>query len=145
MEISAQRSPARMEPCVQTALEALIVSVSRVSLEPSARKVRRRRQDFAREHHFWFASSASFPLCFHNADETLCTLEKDQGCSQFCKPGYISYECSCARGWKLNTDKKQCVPQGTSVMYWNYFFLHVLCSSLKKKIRVLCLCLLFTE
>ncbi|CAI5675386.1 unnamed protein product [Oreochromis niloticus] len=44
-------------------------------------------------------------------DETLCTLEKDQGCSQFCKPGYISYECSCARGWKLNTDKKQCVPQ----------------------------------
>lgn len=80
-----------------------------------------------------FSSSASFPLCFHNADETLCTLEKDQGCSQFCKPGYISYECSCARGWKLNTDKKQCVPQGTSVMYWNYFFLHVLCSSLKKK------------
>ncbi|XP_043955733.1 protein Z, vitamin K-dependent plasma glycoprotein a [Gambusia affinis] len=34
-------------------------------------------------------------------DETLCTLEKDKGCSQFCKPGYTSYECSCARGWRV--------------------------------------------
>lgn len=44
-------------------------------------------------------------------DETLCTLEKDKGCSQFCKPGYTSYECSCARGWKLSTsDRNKCEP-----------------------------------
>lgn len=42
-------------------------------------------------------------------DETLCTLEKDKGCSQFCKPGYTSYECSCARGWKLK-GKEICEP-----------------------------------
>lgn len=42
-------------------------------------------------------------------DETLCTLEKDKGCSQFCKPGYTSYECSCARGWKLK-GKEKCEP-----------------------------------
>uniref|UniRef100_A0A3B3XBH3 Protein Z, vitamin K-dependent plasma glycoprotein a n=2 Tax=Poecilia mexicana TaxID=48701 RepID=A0A3B3XBH3_9TELE len=40
-------------------------------------------------------------------DETLCTLEKDKGCSQFCKPGYTSYECSCARGWRVK-DKVKC-------------------------------------
>ncbi|XP_061568252.1 protein Z, vitamin K-dependent plasma glycoprotein a [Cololabis saira] len=44
-------------------------------------------------------------------DRTLCTLEKDKGCSQFCKPGYTAYECSCARGWKLSsTDKQKCEP-----------------------------------
>lgn len=44
-------------------------------------------------------------------DETLCTLEKDKGCSQFCKPGYASYECSCARGWKISArDKNKCEP-----------------------------------
>lgn len=44
-------------------------------------------------------------------DETVCTLEKDKGCSQFCKPGYTSYECSCASGWKLSTtDRNKCVP-----------------------------------
>ncbi|XP_041826137.1 protein Z, vitamin K-dependent plasma glycoprotein a isoform X2 [Melanotaenia boesemani] len=60
-------------------------------------------------------------------DQTLCTLEKDKGCSQFCKPGYTSYECSCARGWKLNpTDKDKCVPAATfpcgklnSLSQWN--------------------------
>ncbi|XP_067472146.1 protein Z, vitamin K-dependent plasma glycoprotein a [Thunnus thynnus] len=42
-------------------------------------------------------------------DQTLCTLEKNKGCSQFCKPGYTSYECSCARGWKLSqTDRNKC-------------------------------------
>uniref|UniRef100_A0A3Q0T718 Protein Z, vitamin K-dependent plasma glycoprotein a n=1 Tax=Amphilophus citrinellus TaxID=61819 RepID=A0A3Q0T718_AMPCI len=43
-------------------------------------------------------------------DETLCTLEKDKGCSQFCKPGYVAYKCSCARGWKLSTDREKCIP-----------------------------------
>lgn len=44
-------------------------------------------------------------------DQTLCTLEKNKGCSQFCKPGYMSYECSCARGWKLSqTDRNKCEP-----------------------------------
>lgn len=42
-------------------------------------------------------------------DQTVCTLEKDKGCSQFCKPGYLSYECSCARGWRLkSSDKNKC-------------------------------------
>ncbi|XP_040919591.1 protein Z, vitamin K-dependent plasma glycoprotein a [Toxotes jaculatrix] len=44
-------------------------------------------------------------------DETLCTLEKNKGCSQFCKPGYTAYQCSCARGWKLSqTDRNKCEP-----------------------------------
>lgn len=43
-------------------------------------------------------------------DETLCTLEKNKGCSQFCKPGYTSYECSCATGWRLGRDKNKCEP-----------------------------------
>lgn len=47
-------------------------------------------------------------------DQTLCTLEKNTGCSQFCKPGYTSYECSCARGWKLSrTDRNKCEPAVT--------------------------------
>lgn len=47
-------------------------------------------------------------------DTTLCTLEKNKGCSQFCKPGYTSYECSCARGWKLSrTDRDKCEPAVT--------------------------------
>ncbi|XP_022058075.1 protein Z, vitamin K-dependent plasma glycoprotein a [Acanthochromis polyacanthus] len=42
-------------------------------------------------------------------DQTVCTLEKNKGCSQFCKPGYLSYECSCARGWRLkSSDKNMC-------------------------------------
>lgn len=43
-------------------------------------------------------------------DETLCTLEKGKGCSQFCKPGYTSYECSCASGWRLSKDRNNCEP-----------------------------------
>lgn len=44
-------------------------------------------------------------------DETLCPMEKDKGCTQFCKPSYISYVCSCARGWKLSsTDRNKCEP-----------------------------------
>ncbi|KAM8843971.1 protein Z, vitamin K-dependent plasma glycoprotein a isoform 2-T4 [Spinachia spinachia] len=44
-------------------------------------------------------------------DQTVCTLEKNKGCSQFCKPGYTSYECSCARGWKLSrTPRDTCEP-----------------------------------
>lgn len=44
-------------------------------------------------------------------DETLCSLEKNKGCSQFCKPGYVSYECSCAQGWKLSrSDRNKCEP-----------------------------------
>lgn len=45
-------------------------------------------------------------------DQTVCILEKNKGCSQFCKPGYTSYECSCARGWKLNSDRNKCDPAG---------------------------------
>ncbi|XP_056143851.1 protein Z, vitamin K-dependent plasma glycoprotein a [Lampris incognitus] len=43
-------------------------------------------------------------------DNTACLLSETGGCSQFCKPGYVSYECSCAHGWKLdNKDKNKCV------------------------------------
>ncbi|XP_067089809.1 protein Z, vitamin K-dependent plasma glycoprotein a [Osmerus mordax] len=44
-------------------------------------------------------------------DMTVCVLDKTKGCSQFCKPGYVSYECSCARGWKLDDkNKDKCLP-----------------------------------
>uniref|UniRef100_G3PC46 Protein Z, vitamin K-dependent plasma glycoprotein a n=1 Tax=Gasterosteus aculeatus aculeatus TaxID=481459 RepID=G3PC46_GASAC len=44
-------------------------------------------------------------------DQTLCTWKNKTGCSQFCKPGYTSYECSCARGWKLSrTTRDKCEP-----------------------------------
>ncbi|XP_060743137.1 protein Z, vitamin K-dependent plasma glycoprotein a [Tachysurus vachellii] len=42
-------------------------------------------------------------------DQTVCIIDKNKGCSQFCKPGYQSYECSCAYGWKLQ-QKEKCVP-----------------------------------
>ncbi|CAG11410.1 unnamed protein product [Tetraodon nigroviridis] len=46
-------------------------------------------------------------------DETLCVVDSDKGCSQFCKPGYTSHECSCAQGWKISgSDKTKCVPTG---------------------------------
>lgn len=62
----------------------------------------------------WCVSVADFSFCSLDTDETLCPLQK--GCSQFCKPGYGSYECSCATGWKLSsTDRKKCEPAGTSV------------------------------
>ena len=68
---------------------------------------------------FWFVCvcvcATNFTSCFHDADETVCTLEKNKGCTQFCKPGYTSYECSCAWGWRLSTqDRNKCEPAGTS-------------------------------
>ncbi|XP_077385361.1 protein Z, vitamin K-dependent plasma glycoprotein a isoform X1 [Festucalex cinctus] len=54
---------------------------------------------------------AGFSGVHCETDQTLCIVEKNKGCSQFCKPGYTSYECSCARGWKLHqTDKDKCEP-----------------------------------
>ncbi|CAL8274352.1 unnamed protein product [Lota lota] len=48
-------------------------------------------------------------------DETVCDPLNSKGCSQFCKPGYVSYECSCARGWKLDAkNREKCVPAGNS-------------------------------
>ncbi|XP_075999354.1 protein Z, vitamin K-dependent plasma glycoprotein a [Genypterus blacodes] len=47
-------------------------------------------------------------------DQTVCILDKTKGCTQFCKPGYVSYECSCARGWRLDQkDNNKCVPAVT--------------------------------
>lgn len=61
-------------------------------------------------------TAATFAFCFHDADVTQCTVESGKGCSQFCKPGYTSYECSCAQGWKLSrSDRNKCEPAGTSV------------------------------
>ncbi|XP_016398711.1 protein Z, vitamin K-dependent plasma glycoprotein a [Sinocyclocheilus rhinocerous] len=45
-------------------------------------------------------------------DQTVCVIDKSKGCSQFCKPGYQSYECSCAYGWKLQ-QREKCVPAVT--------------------------------
>ncbi|XP_067293431.1 protein Z, vitamin K-dependent plasma glycoprotein a [Pseudorasbora parva] len=42
-------------------------------------------------------------------DQTVCVIDKSKGCSQFCKPGYQSYECSCAYGWKLK-QRETCEP-----------------------------------
>ncbi|KAI7790245.1 protein Z, vitamin K-dependent plasma glycoprotein a isoform X1 [Triplophysa rosa] len=43
-------------------------------------------------------------------DQTVCPADdKSKGCDQFCKPGYQSYECLCAHGWKLQ-QKEKCVP-----------------------------------
>ncbi|XP_076844829.1 protein Z, vitamin K-dependent plasma glycoprotein a [Brachyhypopomus gauderio] len=41
-------------------------------------------------------------------DRTVCVIDKSN-CTQFCKPGYHSYQCSCADGWKLQENVK-CVP-----------------------------------
>ncbi|KAJ7989348.1 hypothetical protein DPEC_G00303600 [Dallia pectoralis] len=47
-------------------------------------------------------------------DQTICMVDKTKGCSQFCKPGYQSFECSCASGWKLDaTDKTKCIAEAT--------------------------------
>ncbi|RVE69512.1 hypothetical protein OJAV_G00078630 [Oryzias javanicus] len=76
-------------------------------------EARRFFQDTYRTDIFWSVYIDGDQVQWRNClqDMTLCPLEKDKGCSQFCKPGYVSYECSCARGWKLNpTDRNTCVP-----------------------------------
>lgn len=51
-------------------------------------------------------------LIFIVTDQTVCPVDdKGKGCNQFCKPGYQSYECLCAHGWKLH-QKEECVPAG---------------------------------
>ncbi|KAK2915733.1 hypothetical protein Q8A67_000107 [Cirrhinus molitorella] len=55
---------------------------------------------------------AGFSGVHCDADQTVCVIDKNKGCSQFCKPGYQSYECSCAYGWKLQ-QRENCVPDGT--------------------------------
>uniref|UniRef100_A0A2K5JDE6 Protein Z, vitamin K dependent plasma glycoprotein n=1 Tax=Colobus angolensis palliatus TaxID=336983 RepID=A0A2K5JDE6_COLAP len=39
-----------------------------------------------------------------------CHLERTDGCQHFCLPGQESYTCSCAQGYRLGEDRKQCVP-----------------------------------
>ncbi|XP_066498328.1 protein Z, vitamin K-dependent plasma glycoprotein a [Hoplias malabaricus] len=55
---------------------------------------------------------AGFSGVHCETDQTVCIIDKTKGCSQFCKPGYQSYECSCAHGWKLQ-QKEKCVPAVT--------------------------------
>ncbi|KAL0993410.1 hypothetical protein UPYG_G00107460 [Umbra pygmaea] len=44
-------------------------------------------------------------------DQTTCIVDKTKGCSQFCKPGYQFFVCSCAYGWKLDEKEKlKCLP-----------------------------------
>lgn len=57
------------------------------------------------------STGRNIPFTF--PDETLCVVDSDKGCSQFCKPGYTSYVCSCAQGWKISSsDRTKCVPTG---------------------------------
>uniref|UniRef100_A0A2K5Z262 Vitamin K-dependent protein Z n=1 Tax=Mandrillus leucophaeus TaxID=9568 RepID=A0A2K5Z262_MANLE len=39
-----------------------------------------------------------------------CHPERTDGCQHFCLPGQESYTCSCAQGYRLGEDRKQCVP-----------------------------------
>ncbi|XP_042559953.1 protein Z, vitamin K-dependent plasma glycoprotein a [Clupea harengus] len=55
---------------------------------------------------------AGFSGVHCESDQTGCVVDDSKGCSQFCKPGYQSYECSCARGWKLQ-QREKCVPAAT--------------------------------
>uniref|UniRef100_A0A8V0YPN4 Protein Z, vitamin K dependent plasma glycoprotein n=1 Tax=Gallus gallus TaxID=9031 RepID=A0A8V0YPN4_CHICK len=39
-----------------------------------------------------------------------CRHQGKEGCQHFCYPGSNSYHCSCADGYELGKDKKQCIP-----------------------------------
>ncbi|XP_065597098.1 vitamin K-dependent protein Z [Cyrtonyx montezumae] len=39
-----------------------------------------------------------------------CRHQGKEGCQHFCYPGSKSYHCSCADGYELGKDKKQCIP-----------------------------------
>uniref|UniRef100_A0A672U112 Protein Z, vitamin K dependent plasma glycoprotein n=1 Tax=Strigops habroptila TaxID=2489341 RepID=A0A672U112_STRHB len=41
-----------------------------------------------------------------------CHHQAKEGCHHFCYPGSNSYHCSCADGYKLGKDKKQCIALG---------------------------------
>lgn len=64
----------------------------------------------------WFDSHLTHLLLSH-LDQTVCVIDKSKGCSQFCKPGYQSYECSCAYGWKLK-QREKCEPAGEFPVSW---------------------------
>ncbi|XP_062982222.1 vitamin K-dependent protein Z [Elgaria multicarinata webbii] len=40
-----------------------------------------------------------------------CRHEMNEGCRHFCYPELTSYRCSCAKGYKLGKDNKECIPQ----------------------------------
>lgn len=53
-------------------------------------------------------------------------MDSDKGCTQFCKPGYTSYVCSCAQGWKISSsDKTKCVPMGMYVLLFSILWVCV--------------------
>ncbi|XP_053563744.1 vitamin K-dependent protein Z isoform X2 [Bombina bombina] len=39
-----------------------------------------------------------------------CHPDRKDGCQHFCHPGYLSYYCSCAQGYKLGENDKSCHP-----------------------------------
>lgn len=41
-----------------------------------------------------------------------CRHQAKEGCDHFCYPGSNSYRCSCADGYELGKDKKQCIALG---------------------------------
>ncbi|KAF7252537.1 Vitamin K-dependent protein Z [Varanus komodoensis] len=40
-----------------------------------------------------------------------CRHELNEGCQHFCYPGLTSYDCSCAKGYKLGENNTACIPQ----------------------------------
>lgn len=52
-----------------------------------------------------------FPCLFSPAKNE-CRHQGKEGCHHFCYPGTDSYRCSCADGYELGKDKKQCIALG---------------------------------
>ncbi|NXU80298.1 PROZ protein, partial [Oreotrochilus melanogaster] len=70
---------------------------------------------------FWEAYYASTPrafsagllpmlfLCLSCLAKNECRHQAKEGCHHFCYPGSNSYHCSCADGYELGKDKKECI------------------------------------
>lgn len=53
-----------------------------------------------------------FLLCLFCLAKNECHHQAKVGCDHFCYPGSNSYRCSCADGYELGKDEKQCVALG---------------------------------
>lgn len=53
-----------------------------------------------------------FFLCLFCLAKNECHHQAKVGCDHFCYPGSDSYRCSCADGYELGKDEKQCIALG---------------------------------